>query len=165
MRCSLLSLTVSIIHVPHSAAESTDTEIFPSLSFSLSLSQMIITITTLVAMIQPLSPSPVTANNSSDLVITRGGIPPRSPALSPLPPPILSLSPRTSDLTYLLFHRYASCRRARRGKIKELAMRERSFGTGKLAYRVKFFCHLRSRLNFSTSRLVIAIVSTNNPET
>ena len=48
---SLLSLTLSIIHVPHSAAASTtDTEIFPSLS----LSQMIITITTLVAMIQPL---------------------------------------------------------------------------------------------------------------
>ena len=49
---SLLSLTLSIIHVPHSAAASTtDTEIFPSPS----LSQMIITITTLVAMIQPLS--------------------------------------------------------------------------------------------------------------
>ena len=53
---SLLSLTLSIIHVPHSAAASTtDTEIFPSLS--LSLSQMIITITTLVAMIQPLPPA------------------------------------------------------------------------------------------------------------
>ena len=88
VRCSL---TVSIIHVPHSAAASTDTEIFPSPSFS--LSQMIITITTLVAMIQPLSPSPVTANNSSDLVITRGGIPPRSPALSPLPFLLSSLSP------------------------------------------------------------------------
>ena len=51
---SLLSLTLSIIHVPHSAAASTtDTEIFPSLS----LSQMIITITTLVAMIQPLPPA------------------------------------------------------------------------------------------------------------
>ena len=86
---SLLSLTLSIIHVPHSAAASTtDTEIFPFLSLSDDHhhhdSRCYDTAS--------LSLSPVTANNSSDLVITRGGIPPRSPPRSLLPsPPLLSL--------------------------------------------------------------------------